>query len=50
MKKTLLHHQAPDTCLTVADSALTFLQESQFVERVEGKNSVVIIGQLLMFS
>ena len=37
MKKTLLFHQAPDTCLTVADTALKFLQDSSFVQRSEGR-------------
>ena len=36
MRKTLLYHQSPDTCLTVADSALKFLQDSSFAQRVEG--------------
>ena len=37
MRRTLLHTQQPDTSLSVAEEALSFLVQSGFVERKEGK-------------
>ena len=36
MKRTLLNIQQPDESLNLAESALSFLHESKFVERQEG--------------